>query len=83
MKPVVTLNLWSGLRRLTGGAETVDLEAGTVGEALDALIEKHPALQPMIESGVSVVVDGEMTTSRHQKLSPENEVFLMQRLKGG
>lgn len=81
--PSVDVHLWSGLRRLTDGAEVVTVEAGTVGEALDALIRAHPGVEPLIEAGVSVVVDGEMTTSRHQTVTPDNEIYLMQRLKGG
>lgn len=79
----VSLHLWSGLRRLTDGAEVVEVEASTVGEALDALVAAHPALGPLIEAGVSVAIDGEMTSSRHLPVTPENEIFLMQRLKGG
>ena len=79
----VQVHLWSGLRRLTDGAEAVEVEATTVGEALDGLIAAYPGLEPLIKAGVSVVVDGEMTTSRHRKIGPENEVYLMQRLKGG
>lgn len=79
----VAIHLWSGLRRLTDGAEVVEVEATTVGEALDALTAAHPGLEPLIAAGVSVVIDGEMTTSRHLAVGPENEVYLMQRLKGG
>lgn len=79
----VSVHLWSGLRRLTDGAETVEVEAATVGEMLDALVAAHPALRPLIEAGVSVVIDGEMVTSRHRPVSPGNELYLMQRLKGG
>ena len=79
----VALHLWSGLRRLTGGAEVVEVNAETVGEALDALCAAHPGLAPLIQGGVSVVIDGDMTASRHHPVTPENEIFLMQRLKGG
>lgn len=79
----VALHLWSGLRRLTGGAEVVEVDATTVGEALDALSAAHPGLAPLIEDGVSVVIDGDMITSRHQSVTPDNEIYLMQRLKGG
>ncbi len=80
---MVTLHLWSGLRRLTGGAESVQVEASTVGGALDALAAAHPGVKPLLDAGVSVVIDGEMSTSRHQALGPQNEVFVIQRLKGG
>lgn len=79
----VKVHLWSGLRRLTDGDEVVEVDAGTVGEMLDALVARHPGVGPLIEAGVSVVIDGEMTTSRHIPVAPENEIYLMQRLKGG
>ncbi len=80
---MVTLHLWAGLRRLTGGAESVQVQASTVGGALDALAAAHPGVKPVLDAGVSVVVDGQVSTSRHQPLDSRNEVFLMQRLKGG
>jgi len=79
----VRVHLWSGLRRLTDGTEVVDVEASTTGEMLDALVAAHPGVGPLIEGGVSVVIDGEMTTSRHTAVEEGNEIYLMQRLKGG
>ncbi|MFZ7092634.1 MoaD/ThiS family protein [Primorskyibacter sp. 2E233] len=80
---MVEVNLWSGLRRLTDGQQAVTVEASTVGEMLDALTEAHPGLGPLLEAGVSVAIDGEITTGRHIPITEENEIFLMQRLKGG
>lgn len=80
---MVEVNLWSGLARLTGGETVVDVEAETVGQALDALVARHPGLAPVIEAGVSVAVDGEIVQGRHIAVAPGAEVFLMQRLKGG
>ncbi|WP_121630745.1 MoaD/ThiS family protein [Tropicibacter alexandrii] len=80
----VTVHLWSGLRRLTDGAETVEVEADTVGEMLDALSEAHPGVKPVLDAGVSVAVNGEILNGgRHKAVSPEDEIFLMQRMKGG
>ena len=79
----VKVHLWSGLRRLTDGADVVAVDAATVGEMLDALVTAHPGVGPVIRGGVSVVIDGEMNTSRHAAVAPENEIYLMQRLKGG
>lgn len=80
----VEVNLWSGLRRLTDGAETVAVEANTIGEMLDALKEKHPALGPVLDAGVSVALNGEIYNgARHRPIEDGDEVFLMQRLRGG
>lgn len=81
---MVEVNLWSGLRRFTDGELVVEVEAGNVGEMLDALVAAHPALEPIIEAGVSVAVDGEITpATRTAPIKPDSEVFLMQRVKGG
>ncbi|PTX05348.1 MoaD/ThiS family protein [Pararhodobacter aggregans] len=81
---MVEVNLWSGLRKFTDGAEVVEVEAKTVGQVLDALIEAHPGLGPVIEAGVSVAVDGEVVTGgRQMPVAPDSEVFLMQQIKGG
>ena len=81
---MVEVNLWSGLRRLTDGERVVSVEAETIGQMLDALIEAHPALAPVIEAGVSVAVDGEIITGgRNMPLTPQNEIYLLQKVKGG
>lgn len=81
---MVEVNLWSGLRRLTDGELVVQVEANTVGEMLDALVAAHPALKPIIDSGVSVAVDGEITPgTRTTPISPDSEIYLLQRMKGG
>lgn len=81
---MVEVNLWSGLRRFTDGEQLITVEASTVGEMLDALIAAHPGLRPVIETGVSVAIDGEIVTSGlHRTIGPDNEIFLMQRLNGG
>lgn len=45
----ITVKIPTQLRNLTGGEATVEVEAtGSVGDVLDALYEKHPALQDRI-----------------------------------
>lgn len=80
----VDVNLWAGLRRLTDGADVVTVEASTIGEMLDALAERHPGLAPILASGVSVALNGEIYNgARHRPVETGDEVFLMQRIKGG
>ncbi|PHP65363.1 hypothetical protein CSC94_19770 [Zhengella mangrovi] len=81
---MVDVHLWSGLRRLTGGAEVVSVEATTVGQMLDALVAVHPGLAPIIAGGVAVAIDGEITTGgRHLPVSDANEIHLLQQMRGG
>lgn len=81
---MITVHLWSGLRRICGGAEAVTVQAATVGQMFDALVATHPGLEPFIKAGVSVVIDGEVTVGgRNLPVRPENEIYLIQRVKGG
>lgn len=81
---MVEVNLWSGLRALTGGKQVVEVEASTVGEVLSGLVKAYPELQAPIEAGVSVAVDGRIIASGlTEPVKPDSEIYLMQRLKGG
>ena len=80
---MVEVNLWAGLRRFTDSKLVVEVEADTVGQMLDNLAETYPGLGTIL-SDVSVAIDGEITTGgRQTKISSENEIYLMQRMKGG
>ena len=81
---MVEVNLRSGLRAQAGGHEIVQVEAKTVGEVLRALIAAHPGLKPSIDAGISVAVDGRIiVNSLTEPVSPNSEVFLLQKLRGG
>ena len=80
----IEVHLWSGLRTLTDGLEKVEVEASNTGELLDALTEEYPALVPVIEAGVSIAIDGRIiATGLLEPLRSDQEIYLMQRLKGG
>lgn len=81
---MVEVNLWSGLRDFTGGEVTVEVEAKNIGEVLKGLVEAYPQLEPVIEAGVSVAVDGKIIASGlTEPIHPDSEVYLLQQLKGG
>lgn len=81
---MVQVNLWAGLRRFTDGKATVEVEAKNVGEILNGISHKHPALKEIIEAGVSVSVDGRIIASGlTEPVQEDSEVFLLQQLKGG
>ena len=83
-RPLVKVHLWSGLRSLVDGQETVEIRASTVGQLLDALIKEYPALEEPIEAGVSVSIDGKIyAQGLTQPVREENEIYLLQRIKGG
>jgi len=81
---MVEVNLWSGLRDYAGGNVMVEVEAKNVGDVLKRVVEAHPALEPFIEAGVSVAVDGRIIANDlTEPVYPDTEVYLIQQLKGG
>ncbi len=80
---MVEINLWSGLRKFAGDQLVISVAGGTVREILDALVTAHPALAPVIKAGVSVSVNGQIVTDLHSPVAETDEVYLIQRIKGG
>lgn len=81
---MVAVNLWSGLRRFADGQQVVEVEASTVGEVLQKLVQAHPGLDPVIQAGVSVSVDDEIVQrALNHPVKPDSEVFLLQQFRGG
>lgn len=80
---MVEINLWSGLRRLASDQTVISVNGDTVREILDALVKAHPALMPVIKAGISVSVNGQIVTDLNSRIDTADEVYLIQRIKGG
>ncbi len=81
---MVTVTLWGSLRSATGGLKDVEVEARNTGEMLKALAKKYPALESVIEGGVSVAIDGLIYKEAwFTPIKPDSEVVLMPYMKGG
>jgi molybdopterin converting factor small subunit len=85
--PVVTLR--PPLRDLAGGQREVNLEGGTIGEALRDLERRHPAISGWIldEHGrvrrhVSVFLDGERV-AEDAPVRPADVVHVLPAISGG
>ncbi len=81
---MVRVTLWGSLRALADGRDTVTVEANNTRQMLDTLAEKYPALEPVIESGVSVAVDGRIYRDAwFTPINDDSEVVLMPYMAGG
>jgi len=81
---VVEVHLWSGMRRFAEDQEVVSVKGRTVGEVLRSLVAAYPGLEPVIEDGGSLTVNGEYAGESHQMpIKEDDEVYLIQRIKGG
>ena len=80
----VEVHFWSGLRALTDGRASIEVEARNVGDVIDGVAREFPDLKEFLEENVSVAVDGRIIADSLVEPVPEGaEVWLMQRLKGG
>jgi sulfur-carrier protein len=81
---MLTVSLSGGLRDAVGGAASIELEAASIRELLRKLVEQHPRLQPQIEDGIAVSVNGEIYRDNQDLAIPQDaEIFLLPRIQGG
>ncbi|WP_212525768.1 MoaD/ThiS family protein [Actibacterium sp. MT2.3-13A] len=81
---MVQVRLWGSLASAIGDQTEVEIEAGTLGELLEGLAERYPALRPQLDRGVSVAIDGLLyNDSWFTPIKEDSEVVLLARLEGG
>jgi len=72
------------LQSAAGGAATVDLEADTIDELLEQLVERYPAMREHVDDGIAVAINGEIYRDDGTQTIPRDaEVFLLPRIAGG
>jgi sulfur-carrier protein len=82
MARVVSIS--SRVRELTGGLDTFDVDAGTVGGLIRALEARFPGLGALVEDEMSLAIDGEVfQDAQTEPLLPGTEVVLIPRISGG
>ncbi|MGN6144867.1 MAG: MoaD/ThiS family protein [Mesorhizobium sp.] len=81
---MVEVTLWGSLGRAAGGTNKLDIEAKDIRELFRKLAEQHPGLQPWIDRGIAVSIDGTIYRDTWSKELPQDaEIFLLPRLAGG
>ena len=78
------IDLSGPLRNAVGGIESVEMEAGTIRELLQRLIERYPAMKQHMDQGIAVAIDGTIyRDDRSVKIPAGAEVYLLPRIQGG
>jgi molybdopterin converting factor small subunit len=81
---MVEVTLWGSLGAAAGGKSKLDIEAKDIRELFRKLAEQYPALEPDIERGIAVAIDGVIYRDTWSKELPQGaEIFLLPRLAGG
>lgn len=81
---MVEVRLWGSLGAAAGGKDKLDIEAKDIRELFRKLAEQYPAIEPLIDRGIAVAIDGTIYRDTWSKKLPQDaEVFLLPRLAGG
>ncbi len=81
---MVEVTLWGSLGAAAGGRNKLDIEAKDIRELFRKLTEQYPGLEPYMERGIAVSIDGVIYRDTWSKELPQGgEIFLLPRLVGG
>ena len=72
------------LRNAVNGAASIEIEAATIRELLRKLVERFPRVEPLLDNGIAVAINGEIFRDNwSEPIPPGAEVVLMPRIQGG
>lgn len=78
------VKLTGSLRTAIGGAASVSIEAATIRELFQKLVQRYPELESSIEEGLAVSINGDIYRDDWGETIPADaDVFLLPRIQGG
>ena len=81
---MVKVNLWGSLKAAASGREEIEVEASNVRQIFRALEAEEPGLAPVLGTGVTVAIDGQIYRDDwFQEVNEDSEVYLLPRMEGG
>ncbi len=81
---MLQVSLTGSLRSAAGGAEVIEIEAGTIRELMAKIVERYPAMNQHFDSGIAVAINGEIYRDNWDvEIAADSEVFLLPRIPGG
>jgi len=82
--PRITVSYISSLRPVFGGADQLELEAGTLRDLKRKLVAKYPRVKKRFDEGIVMAIDGRIYRDNLDVGIPDGaEVYLMPRIQGG
>lgn len=72
------------LRAAANGEASINIEAETIRELINRLLERYPAMQQHMDIGIAVSIDGAIYRDNWSTRIPEgSDVYLIPRIAGG
>jgi len=76
--------LTRALRRFAEGQAEFDLEVSTVRDLFRQLSDRFPSMQPHLEQGIAVAIDGQIyQDALFEEIPPDSEVHVIPQIAGG
>jgi sulfur-carrier protein len=76
--------LVGNLAQLTGGVAELQLSATSVKQLFQQLAELHPGIEPHLEEGVAVAIDGQIyQDALFQAIGADSEIHILPQIAGG
>ncbi len=76
--------LTRALRRFAEGQAEFELEVSTVRDLFRQLGERYPSMQPHLEQGIAVAIDGQIyQDALFEEIPPNSEVHVIPQIAGG
>ena len=84
MPGTVVVKLAGSLSGAAGGPTEFEVPAGTINQILERLLRQQPVLEPVLEDGVAVAVNGVVYQGDFSReVAAGAEVMLLSRIIGG
>jgi molybdopterin synthase sulfur carrier subunit len=81
---MIEVTLWGALAAAAEGNSKVEVEARDIRELFKKLSERFPGLEPLMDRGIAVAIDGTIYRDTWSKQLPAGaEIYLLPRLAGG
>jgi sulfur-carrier protein len=78
------VRLWGSLGAAAGGHDKLNIEAKNIRELLQNLAQQYPGVEPYLQQGIAVSINGVIYRDNWSKELPEGaEIFMLPRLAGG
>ncbi len=78
------VSLSGPLRKAAGDIDSFEMEAETIRELLQRLVDRYPMMQQHMELGIAVSINGTIYRDNHTVKIPKGaEVYLLPRIQGG
>ena len=81
---MIKVHLWGSLQNAASGRAVIDVKASNIRQIFRALEAEEPGLGPVLETGITVAIDGQLYQDDwFQEVDANSEVYLLPRMEGG